>query len=1269
MLLCAALCVSLLASAPAFAASQRGHAFSFAFPGAGTGTEQLSHPSGVAVSSVTGDVYVADREKGRVAQFKPVLNAKGEPETEEFVAQFAVNHPEAVAVDNCASESKPCPGDPSAGDVYVAGAKKATETQDTLVYKFTATGAPVGTPLKLKSAIEGLAVDPAGNLFVYQSGGAITRFDNAEANAVTGRLQSGALGESMPGFAVDSEDNFYVGAVANKEEAPPGPLRELLKDLHTQGVDIIAKLANVAATKGTAPVLIHELSYENSTAVAVNPAKVGPNEVNEENEVYVTNSSTVAGEQVSTVAAFGPAARGPAEREEAEAHGEGKLIQDFGAPGLREADAIAVDPARGTVYVADAASNMIFVFGLEPSGKPVIDGLSANDLAPSGAVNATKLSAQLNPAGADTHYHFEYGPASCGASACTKTSSVDAGSAFGAQAASAEVQNLSPGTYYYRLIAENSFGTVASVERTFTIAATLSGLPDDRAWEMVSPPNKGGAEPEALTVEGGLIQAAQNGNAISYVADGPIPARTEPEGGRNPEFTQIFSVRSVEQHTWSSKDIATPNGTGLGPDPGVAPEYQFFSPNLALALVNPFPPAAGPFVHPPLSPLLPGETKGEQENTIYLRDNAPLQPEGSEVSNYNKAQENGKLMEIPNAGFLPLVTKANAPGPHFGQEVGRTQGLQLSGTSPDLSHVVFRSESTSPRGLFEWNGPEQELQPVGVLPNGTSEPEAFLGGAKRSQGSADVRHAVSSDGSLVFWTTYNGISATHLYIRDMLTKETLLLSEEGVEDHAVFQTASADGSKVFFTDAARLTSDSLASRESPDLYVDEFSTTGGHLSAKLTDLTASQRGGADVLVATQYEGGVLGASDDGNYVYFVADAALAPGATPGHCGNQEQEPVIRPAGTTCNLYVRHRNSTTGEWEPTRLVAALSFEDLPDWGGLNRGLGYTTSRVSPNGRYLTFMSNRSLTGYNNVDVQSGHADEEVFLYDATTARLVCASCNPSGAQPAGVFDTGPTVAGEHPEGLGLVVDRPGVWAAISGAASDHWLAASVPGWTVLDSGARALYQSRYLSDSGRLFFNSPDHLVPGATGGKEKVYEYDPNEVGACHQSGGCIGLISPGTSTHEAAFLDASATGNDVFFLTADQLSSQDVDSNFDIYDAHVCENASPCPPPEEPPAPPCQGEACQGSFSPGPSFSTPASTSSSGVGNLVPQVQVLAHVEAAKPTPKPLTRAQKLAKALKSCRKYKSKHKRVACEKLAKKKYGPIKASAKKTTTKGHAR
>jgi hypothetical protein len=88
------------------------------------------------------------------------------------------------------------------------------------------------------------------------------------------------------------------------------------------------------------------------------------------------------------------------------------------------------------------------------------------------------------------------------------------------------------------------------------------------------------------------------------------------------------------------------------------------------------------------------------------------------------------------------------------------------------------------------------------------------------------------------------------------------------------------------------------------------------------------------------------------------------------------------------------------------------------------------------------------------------------------------------------------------------------------------------------------------------------------------------------------------------------------------------------------CESLDGC----KPPAPGVQ------------SFATPASGSS---GNGAPQGAVLPSTTS-KPPPKPLTRAQKLAKALKACKKLKKKKKREACVKQAKKKYGAKKASKK---------
>jgi hypothetical protein len=924
------------------------------------------------------------------------------------------------------------------------------------------------------------------------------------------------------------------------------------------------------------------------------------------------------------------------------------------------------------------------VFVPEPRGRPTVDQLAAEAVVPSGSTpSATRLTAEIDPHGADTHYYIEYGTASCATapSACTRTNpAADIGEGFGDEEATLELPGLHPGLYYYRLTAENALGSVESAEQTFTVLATSSGLPDSRQWELVSPPEKNGAEPFAISKEGGVIQASESGEAISYLADGPMPATDEPEGSRNPEPTQVLSVRGREG--WMSRDIITPSTAGTGVTAGTPPEYQLFSANLSLSVVEPF---AGPrgsrsLATPPLS--LPAkyqlegnevtESESEQENTIYLRDDNPLAPEELPAANceasptsarcdYERAEQEGARMQPTNPGYLALVTRANSPG-HAEFDAGgfppAQEGLAFDGATPDLSHVVFTSYKDAP-GLYEWNGAGQPLQLVSMLPPPSNTPaiEPTLG--LEGPGGNGASNAISDDGSRVFWSTRNPY---HLYVfaRDPETgtHETLQLdtveggtgegSDRESPAFAQFQAASDDGTRVFFTDTERLTSDSKAVYGAPDLYVWESVIGDGPVSGKLTDLTPAE--GADVLGNGKSHpgGGVLGTSADGSYVYFVANGAFAPGAKRGLC---PEAFGARPEAT-CNLYVRHYNAT--KWEPAKLVAALSAEDQPDWDGEEApDLIFKTSSVSPSGRYLAFMSDRSLAGYDNEDItsekQGERLDEEVYLYDASKERLVCASCNPTGARPAGVQDS--DTSGE--EGLGLVADRPGVWAK---PAVDHWLAGSVPGWTALTD-KRAIYQSRYLSENGRLFFNSPDRLVPEATGEKEKVYEYEPGGVGGCGSEGGCVSLISagasaPGVAEHESAFLDASASGNDVFFLTAEQLASQDTDGNFDVYDAHVCEAASPCPAAPKNTTPSCdEGSAvpCRGPAPPPPSFARPPSMGVAGVGSSLQRVLGVKEVS------KPLTRAQLLAQALKVCKSDKSQSKRRECEKLARERYDPV--------------
>lgn len=317
-----------------------------------------------------------------------------------------------------------------------------------------------------------------------------------------------------------------------------------------------------------------------------------------------------------------------------------------------------------------------------------------------------------------------------------------------------------------------------------------------------------------------------------------------------------------------------------------------------------------------------------------------------------------------------------------------------------------------------------------------------------------------------------------------------------------------------------------------------------------------------------------------------------------------------------------------------------------------------------------MSRKSLTGYHNRDAVSGEPDEEVYLYDAGDGRLACASCDPTGARPTG------RQYGEDGDygGNGILGGGDRVWPPTT------WLAANIPAWTPYTggsyvSGAIALYQSRYLSDSGRLFFDSGDALVPQDVNGTWDVYEYEPEGAGSCNpasvsgtvvyrperktasgevEPAGCVGLISSGHSAEQSAFMDASESGDDVFFLTSSQLVPQDVDTYPDVYDAHVCSTAVPClsaavsPPPCDT-ADSCKAEPLQQPLVFGP----PSSETFSGAGNIVSLVPA----PTPEVTPKALTQAQERARALRACReRYKSRRRRGArdaCERAARKRYG----------------
>ena len=1109
------------------------------------------------------------------------------------------------------------------------------------IYKFNAAGEPERFSSSSTNVIEEvgggteeseIAVDSSsgpdgGDIYVATG-------SQVEIYSSTGEKFSTLTEEGEPcGVAVDPRGEVYVafyGEKAVKKYTPStNPVTSAdytssLSELEYHSCNIAADSTGgiyVAAYEGG--VTKYEASQFNALGVAAGPGKsvdlegttLAVDPVN--GQAYIDEQSDIA-----------------------EYNSEAERATSFGE--FSESFGVAESHESGDVYAADGEESEVIIFGPAPV-RPEVNLEPVSE--PQGT--SVTLNGTVNPDGTEvTACEFEYGSTSSYGHSEPCSKAVPFSGASPVQV-SAHVTELQSNTiYYFRLAATNTNGTDESEGGSFTTTGPkptlVSVLLDGRAWEMVSSSNKHGAAIELpRTEDGGLIQASEDGNGIVYQADSSIS--TEPAGNRAPEPSTVISRR--DQGAWSTKEVTTPNERASGTSFSTDVEYPFFSSDLSLGLVEPH--GISPRSEPPLS-------DEASEKTIYLRHEATCET-------------------APERCYTPLVTGkegfANVPtGTEFGHQI------EFVSATSDLSHIVLQSEhgvalttaQVGPEGnLYEWTG--GQLQLVSILPGGGATPasEPSLGDRQ----SENLRDAISDDGSRVFWTNEEPPSP-HLYMRDTKTEKTLQIdgAEEGIEEpggepEVEYQTASSDGSRVFFTDTARLTKDSTLpsnpESESPqgaDLYECEVVERKGEFACDLSDLTADPHDGETAAV----QGSVIGADEEGSDVYFVANGALAPGATPGNCARDIKGKAL--PGATCNLYVEHYNSESGKWEAPTFIATLSNEDISDWeskgGAEHRSLGYVTAGVSPNGRYLAFMSEQRLAGYDNDDVNSGQPDEEVFLYDASSGHLVCASCNSTGARPLGVFDT--QNAGE---GTGLLVDRSLNW-------EGHWLAGSLPGWMV-GNHEYPYHQPRYLSDSGRLFFNSPDALVPhevehreeGVDGqsenvGVENVYEYEPGGLGSCTDEGGCVGLVSSGTSNKESAFLDASASGDDAFFVTYAQLVPQDVDSSLDVYDASVCgiSGVEQCTTSEASETASCPTvEACRGASFSQPVFGAPASATVSGRGNLAPVI-----APAVRPK-KTLTRAQELTKALKVCRKKANKKKRATCERRARKRYG-AKASKKKS-------
>jgi hypothetical protein len=201
--------------------------------------------------------------------------------------------------------------------------------------------------------------------------------------------------------------------------------------------------------------------------------------------------------------------------------------------------------------------------------------------------------------------------------------------------------------------------------------------------------------------------------------------------------------------------------------------------------------------------------------------------------------------------------------------------------------------------------------------------------------------------------------------------------------------------------------------------------------------------------------------------------------------------------------------------------------------------------------------------------------------------------------------------------------------------------------------------------------SPPTEAGVSNDGQRVVYDDQPPGGGSLETlqewNGGPVPVqLSPlGATSSYYTLGTAGPELEDIFFAAHEPLVGADRNGGTqDVYDARVQGGFSPCTA-GNPNPPPGSSSCSPATSTPNPQAPSPSPyTAGPGLAafSLAPLPPDTSHPASAA---KPLTRAQKLAKALKACKKDKGKAKRTKCEKEARKKYAP-KSKAKKTAKGG---
>jgi hypothetical protein len=636
-------------------------------------------------------------------------------------------------------------------------------------------------------------------------------------------------------------------------------------------------------------------------------------------------------------------------------------------------------PDAGNVYLTagtTAANSHLFAFKLKQGGPPEIRNQAVSGITETEAV----LEGEVNPDALDTTYHVQYTTQAAfeehgyEGALSVPASDVDAGSGGGFRLFAEPVAGLEPDTAYrFRFVASNCEDEKAEPESCLTLGegkpgeegedagfstfapptafgpcanASLrtgasSGLPDCRAYELVTPANTNGRIPNIARLGNGFGQigfdtrmASPNGESVVFGSvSGALPKLGG--GGDLDTYEALRDPSSGWQSRFTGLDGAQaqiPVIGGISSDHG----YAFWGVENA---------SKG-------SLAVPSTDRG---NYLHVPSGVQAAPNCAV-----EAEPEGRFEWI-GCGSL-----GNEPEP---------AGLWIS---PGGSHVIFETGNnaghpstpvqlepcappTGIRAIYD-RTPGGPTRCVSLPPAGAStETEASF------QANSPAYLGTSADGSVVAFSVLNTFYAR---VNDAETVEV-------ATGNLRFGGISSDGRRIFYMAGGNIFACDLGE--------------GGCAGEGAHPPIAIGEGGESTLVNV---------SADGSHAYFVSPLALTEEeengwgakATPGADnlyawdGNSVRFVTVLDAADVDSEFVGDVSKGLGEWVPAAVGSPSG----------NSGPANDPSRSNADGGgTLVFESRAALTDYDS----GGHS--EIYRYDATAeagSRLTCLSCDPTGAAP-------------------------------------------------------------------------------------------------------------------------------------------------------------------------------------------------------------------------------------------------------------------------------